>query len=131
MLKLNKMQVRAICEKVKRESQLIIKAEEKRLGDLFVFSADDLKRIADMEDMVERVKTYNENYKDLPKSNSLYWSGYTTTVEGLKKSIKKVWVENNLPKFDFTSLEQDVILKTLEVDNAADLISVLLDSCKK
>lgn len=120
-IKMNKMQIEAICEKIKGEARKIIINEEIRLGKQFAMTPEQQIRYDDAVEMDRIIKEYNERYKD-ECDEHVCWHWKSCKADSLFNKFKSNWVDERLPKFDFSSLKTDIIVSTLEVDSPSELI---------
>lgn len=126
-IKMNKMQIDALCTKIKRESNILINNERNELRKQWIPTQEQQTLLDDVLAMEKMMDLFNEKYSS-NGSKKAVWSYYASDYQTLKDNMCEKWViDNSRIKFNFSNLQEDIILSTLEYDTPTDIIENALN----
>ena len=128
MIKLSKSQIKSLVEKIKMDSYKKIDEEKKLLREGFVPSEKEQEQINKAEIMDKAIQEYNLLHKgtnsyDIP----ILWRNSTYTPKGIYEKFRNEWVEKQLPRYNFSGIEDEINVRLLQFNTIDEIVEFMLN----
>lgn len=130
MIKMNRMQVEAVCTKIKNTAKAQIAKEKEEFLKSWKPTKEQQEELSAFVKMELLAEEFNKKYMigDRPFNVGNY--GRYSNSKKLKQEMFNDYVEERLTHFNFSNLESDIIIATLEASTIDELIEQSINKYK-
>ena len=130
MIKMNRMQVEAVCTKIKNTAKAQIAKERKEFLKSWKPTKEQQEELSAFAKMEHLAEEFNKKYMSEGRELIVGHYGRYSNSKKLKQEMFNDYVEERLTHFNFSNLESDIIIATLEVSTIDELIEQSLNKYK-